>query len=295
VTFIENWLKDQGIKAKPKVYQERGSGTSRKRKVLLQMLEDLGIDLTADKQKENKNQVIVVRDIQRFTRNGKHYGYFGTPLEEAGIPIISIQENMVSGIEADPDPTSDMMQLIFTTIGGQEVLTRKKQQQAGAGLAEVWDGGFIFMYPHEPNPFRRMLDLMPYWVEEGVRARPNTTDLSPTQVREMLGGKSNDWIQKNRRRLRAIREKTDEKTLKQWLNFVDKMREMEIAHGLGQRPRHYPKSTKVSKRMQAVLRMAMGWIQEPWNVERWGEMPTDEQVQFWFDNYKDFQPRSERT
>jgi len=295
VKTIKDWLKEQGIKKRPKVFKERASGTDRERKQLLAMFKDMGVSLKGEPKKP-KNAVVIVRDIQRFARDGFHLGHFGTPLREASIPIIAIQENITTGTSDNPDPTSDMMNLIFTAIGSQEVLTRKKQAIAGAGQSKTWAGGYAFLFPFEPeNPYRTIYKVMQQgWVDKGQKPDKEAGEFGITEAVRRVGNKSPSFLYKTKDRLRKILERSGEKGLKEWFDFVDKIRAMEREHGYGYKAGHLPKSTRTSARMEAVRKMSEGYIQEPYNTKRWGKKPTDEELQYWFDNFKEFETRSRR-
>jgi hypothetical protein len=188
-----------------------------------------------------------------------------------------------------------MMQLIFTAIGGQEVLIRKRQQQAGKGKATVWDKGYMFLYPFEPvNPYRHAYEMMgDGWIDKGQKPDKSVGEFGIAEA-ERRANKSGSWLYNAKDKIRRILERNGEKGLKEWFNFTDRIREMEREHGLGFKARHLPKSTQTSARMEAVRKMSEGWMQEPYNSKRWGEKPTEDKLQFWFDNFKDFQPRRRR-
>ena len=92
---IKEGLKALGFKGQAKVFSEQASGTKNplededNRPELLALLKEVHAS--------EKPAVIVVRDIQRFSRDPYDLGEIYNPLRRKDIPVISINESLVLG------------------------------------------------------------------------------------------------------------------------------------------------------------------------------------------------------
>ena len=111
VQAIKNGLKDLGFKGKAEVFQEQVSGTSLDRPALF---EAIGAGLSS-----KKPAVLVVRDIQRFSRDSIKYGHVYYPMSEAEFPVLSINEPIVLPTRKVPQPSSALLAAILIAGVGQ--------------------------------------------------------------------------------------------------------------------------------------------------------------------------------
>ena len=264
-------LKKEGFTGKPEMFSEQASGTKLDREQLLAM-----ISRALELKKSGKKVVIALRDFQRFSRNAYDIGilYKNTPsLEESlwfnDIPLVSLSENIVTGTRANANPTGDLMGPLLVVIGGQEVAIRTDQTQKGVGRAReegIIAGVGINLYPEEQlNPYRELLRML----QAGLTQKKASTRL----------GRSASWAKDNRRRMEAIAI-TGETALADWLGVTDIIREYEQQFGTRVGP-------NANKRMKAVGRKTSGYLKFPDKFD----VPTKEDIQFYFDNFKDFQPK----
>ena len=269
--IVKDALKKAGFSGIPELFSEKASGTKLDRKQLLAMIKR-ALELKA----KGKNVVIALRDFQRFSRNPYDIGilYKNTPsLEESlwfnDIPLVSLTENIVTGTKSKPNPNGDLMGPLLVTIGGQEVSIRTTQTKKGVGQARdegIIAGVGINLYPKEVlNPYRELLRML-------------RAGITQTEASRRLG-RSKSWSKDNRRRMEAIAI-TGPTALENWLNVTDIIREYEQEFGTRVGP-------DASKRMKAVGRKTSGYLKFP---EKY-PVPTEENIQFYFDNFKDFQPK----
>ena len=155
------------------------------------------------------------------------------------------------------------------TIGGQEVKLRKDQTKKGvdkSAEAGIIAGVGINLYPKEVlNPYRELLRML-------------RAGLTQSEASRRLG-RSKSWSKDNRRRLEAI-ALIGPTSLEDWLNVTDIIRRYEQEFGTRVGP-------SATKRMKAVGRKTSGYLKFP---EKY-PVPTEEDIQFYFDNFKDFQPK----
>ena len=264
-------LKKEGFTGKPEMFSEQASGTKLDREQLLAM-----ITRALALKKSGKKVVIALRDFQRFSRNAYDIGilYKNTPsLEESlwynDIPLVSLSENIVTGTRANANPTGDLMGPLLVVIGGQEVAIRTDQTQKGVGRARdegIIAGVGINLYPNERlNPYRELLRML----QAGI---------TQTEASRRLG-RSASWAKDNKFRLQDIALQ-GETALADWLNVTDIIREYEQENGTRVGP-------TATKRMKAIGRKTSGYLKFPDKFD----VPTKEDIQFYYDNFKDFQPK----
>lgn len=249
-------LRALGFKGKPSVYSQQGSGTD-----LHLEQRDLAIK---EAMASKKPVVMVVRDIQRFTRSPYHLGVLYNPMFEKEIPIISLLEPLVLGTAKVPNPSSDLLAPILVAAGGSEVSLRK--QQTRKGMAEsrkkgVTGGGNLELHANESlSPFRELGRM------EGI---------NPTEAGRRLG-LSKGWVDRHR----AKQAKMTPHLLAKWLDSIDLIRAMERKHGNGI-------GKRATVRMRAVRRMTGGFIFNP------AEFPavTQEMIDEYYTNFHAYKPR----
>jgi len=260
IKTIKAGLKALGYKGKPSIYQEQASGTKLHREQF-----DLAIQ---EGMKSKKPAVMVVRDIQRFTRDPYHLGVIYQPMREVEFPVMSIQEPLVLGTLREPQPSSDLIAPIMISAGGSEVTTRKKQTLAGMKESKkrgISGGSPIQLYANELNPFRELLRLS----ESGIGQNESARRLS----------RSTSWVQKSKKKLYSM----DEYLRNKWLEVTDLIRDMEVKHGNGI-------GNRATVRMKTVRRMTSGFLFTPNNFPA----PTQEDLDNYYNNYNDFKPKRGR-
>jgi len=269
---VKAGLKKEGFTGKAESSSEQASGTKLDRDGLI---DGIILPAIAYKNKNPQKKVVVaVRDFQRISRNPYDLGilYKATPsiqdsLWSNDIPLVSLTEGIVTGTKNEPNPNGDLMGPLLVTIGGQEVSIRKEQTLKGvkdARAGGIIAGVGINLYPEERlNPYRELLRML----QAGI---------SQTEASRRLG-RSASWSKDNRRRLEAIAIMS-ESALADWLEVTDIVREYEQEFGTRVGP-------KASKRMKAVGRKTSGYLKFPDKFD----VPTREDIQFYFDNFKDFQ------
>jgi len=252
-------LRALGFKGKPSVYSEQGSGTD-----LHLEQRDLAIK---EAMASKKPVVMVMRDIQRFTRSPYHLGVLYNPMFEKEIPIISLLEPLVLGTAKVPNPASDLLAPILVAAGGSEVSLRKQQTRKGMKESRkkgVTGGGNLELHANEMlSPFRELGRLV------GVNA---------TEAGRRLG-KSKGWVD----RQRAKQAKMTPHLLEKWLTSIDLLRVMERKHGNGI-------GKRATVRMRAVRRMTGGFLFNP------AEFPavTQEMIDEYYTNFHAYKPRKQQ-
>jgi len=255
-------LKRLGFKGKGIEYSEQASGTKKDREALQQMLQDI-----RDSKKES---VVVVRDFQRFTRDPVHYGALWDEFRDAGVRIVSLNENMVTGTKDKPEPQADLLVPILIAAGGSEVNIRKVQTQQGVQRSRekgIFAGTPLSLYPKDAlEPRGELIRLM-------------KADVSGNETARRLN-KSTSWVRKNKAQIKQILVDGGDKLLKDWLDTINLIRDMEIEKGAGTGP-------KATVRMKTVRRMTSGYLNNPKNFDK----PTQADLNNYFKNFNDFKKK----
>jgi len=245
IKTIEEGLKELGFSGKAEVYSDVESGTRnpiediKYRPQLAAMLEAVHAS--------KKTPVIVVRDIQRFSRDPYDLGELYNPLRRKDIPIISINERMVLGTKNMPAPNSDLVAPIFVAAGGLEVTTRKKQTKQGEKRSKekgILQGGTINLYRKDALEPR------------GELLRYLKTDMSGRQMATRLG-KSTSWVRKNKETLARIALEGGDELLKDYLDTINLIRDYMNEKDEDTR------GSKATVRMKTVDRMTSGYMNNP--------------------------------
>ena len=259
-----------------KYFAEQGSGKNNpNRKELSAMIE-----YAVEQKRKGKKPIITMRDIQRFARDpydiGFIYKYKPTPEDSLwanDIPLVSLNERMVTGTKNFKSLTGDFLAPLFINIGGQEVAIRTKQSAAGVKAARdegILAGTPINLYFKEPlNPLREL---------ERLLIVPNMTQ---RRIAEIVG-RSPSWVRDTKFKFREIREKhpLKEKGFQKWLDVGDLVRNMEKQFG----PRTGRDATK---RMVAVGRKTSGYFARPWEFPA----PSQEDLDEYYANFKLYLPK----
>jgi DNA invertase Pin-like site-specific DNA recombinase len=262
---VEQRLKSLGYKGEPKVYSEQKSGTTIERPALLKMIKDI--------KASKKDSIVVVRDIQRIARNTRLYGYLTYPWINEEIPILSLQESIITQTKKHPSPQGELLAGIFISAGGQEVDTRKKQTESGKVAARkegIVPGMPMNLYYKDAlNPIRELV--------EGMRIGINQSEMSRRV------GRSKSWAKDTNNKIKLIQSKGGNKMVDEWLDVTDLIRIMEQQNG----PRTGKKS---SERMIAVGRKTSGYLKFPWEFPA----PTQDDLLEYFTDYKKYLSKSTR-
>jgi DNA invertase Pin-like site-specific DNA recombinase len=259
---VKRGLKELGFTGKAEVFEEQMSGTKIDRPVLIEMIKQA---------KESKRPaVIVVRDIQRFSRDPYDIGELYNPLRDAEIPVLSINEPLVLGTRKVPQPGSDLLAPILVAAGGQEVSTRLQQTLQGVEESRkkgIFSGTPLDLYPKDALEPR------------GEMIRYLKAGVNPTQTSKRLG-KSTSWVRKNKVVVEEILLAGGDKLLASWLKAVNLVRNMEIEKGEGKGP-------KATVRMKTVRRMTSGYLATPKDFDA----PTQADLNEYFTNFSDYKKR----
>jgi DNA invertase Pin-like site-specific DNA recombinase len=259
---VKRGLKELGFTGKAEVFEEQMSGTKIDRPVLSEMIKQA---------KESKRPaVIVVRDIQRFSRDPYDLGELYNPLKNVEIPVLSINEPLVLGTRKVPQPGSDLLAPILVAAGGQEVSTRLQQTLQGVEESRkkgIFSGTPLDLYPKDALEPR------------GEMIRYLKAGVNPTQTSKRLG-KSTSWVRKNKVVVEEILLAGGDKLLASWLKAVNLVRNMEIEKGEGKGP-------KATVRMKTVRRMTSGYLATPKDFDA----PTQADLNEYFTNFSDYKKR----
>lgn len=273
-TITKN-LKARGYKGKSATFDEVGSGTKHTRPTLQEAILD-----ALEAKKKGKKVVFVVRDMQRFSRSSDDFGYlkkFFPSFEESlwsnDIPIIALNDNIITGVKSLPNPNDDLIGPILVSVGESEVNIRKEQSLQGKARAA--EEGIVagtpqnLYYKDDPNPIRLFYDLA---LLQGVT----------TAKAAAAAGRSRSWGKDLKKKLQGIILEGNRigKTnlIDEWLNVTDLIRDFEKANG----PR-----IGGGKKMNSVSRKTSGYLKFPWKYPA----PTQEDLQFYFENFRLFQPK----
>jgi len=257
-------LKELGVKQSQIIgeFSEVGSGT----------LERAGLDEVLALAEKTKGKVAVVfRDVQRFARNGFHLGWMIYPFMRKGITFVDLLAGRATSDMDEKRSDDDLMTIIISAIGGKEVDTTEQRSKSSREIATA--EGII----------SDRMDLMPKWELNPMRFMHEMItkhDMKATALTRMMPVKSKSSLQKRIRIINRTIPNVNKKELEEWFQTMDFIRELEAAHG----PRYGGKQTR---RMNAVGRMTSGYLAYPDRYPR----PTREEIQFYYDNYNQFQGR----
>ena len=261
---VRDELKRVGYKKslRGRIFSETASATSLERPALQALLEAV--------KKHKGKAVIVVRDVQRFTRNPYHLGVLYQPLRDLDIPLVSMGDNIVLGTEKRPNVNPDLLAPILVAAGGQEVSIRKIQTLGGVAAAKakgISAGAPLKVFTKEAiNPYRELERLLKLGIGQSEAARRLD--------------KSTSWFRKNRDKLASIREKKGDAGVEEFISLTDLLRDYERENG----PRTGPRA---KNSMRAIGRMTSLYLQFPADNER----PSDSFVAEVFANPKEFLPK----
>lgn len=272
---IKKNLKQRGFKGRRAEYAEVGSGTKHTRPILQE-----AILKALERKQSGKKVVFVVRDMQRFSRSSDDLGYlykFFPSFEESlwsnDIPVIALNDNIIRGVKSMPNPNDDLISPILVAVGESEVNIRKEQSAQGKKRAA--DEGIVagtpqnLYYKDDPNPIRLFYDLA---LLQGVS----------TANAASAAGRSRSWGKDLKKKLERIilegKKIGNDNLVEEWLDVTDIIRNFEKENGA---------RIGGSKRMNSVSRKTSGYLKFP---EKY-PAPTREDLQFYFDNFKLFQPK----
>lgn len=262
-TAVKKALKELGYTGKPEVFEEQASGTNIDRTELTKMIEAA--------KASKKPAVIVVRDIQRFARDPYDLGELYNPLKVREIPIMSINEPIITGTKKVPQPAADLLAPILVAAGGSEVSTRKKQTLQGVAESRkkgIFSGTPLSLYPNEKiEPRRFQLTLL----EAGIGQSEGARRL----------GKSTGYWRDNRDTMRKYEELG---VLDDWLDTIDLIRAMEQEKGEGKGPR-------AGIKMKTVRRMTSGYLNDP---TAGFPKPTQEMLDEYYSNFNKYRPKRKK-
>jgi len=272
IKTIEEGLKELGFSGKAEVYSEQESGSrnpiedEKFRPQLAAMLKAVHAS--------KKPPVIVVRDIQRFTRDPYDLGELYNPLRRKGITIISINERMALGTKKEPEPNSDLVAPIFVAAGGLELTTRAKQTKQGLERSKekgVLQGGTINLYRKDALEPR------------GELRRYLKTDMSQREMATRLG-KSTSWVRKNKATLARIALEGGDELLQDYIDTINLIRDFMNEKDEDTR------GSKATRRMKTVDRMTSGYMNDPAGMGKGAPVggfskPTRKDLEEYYDNF----------
>lgn len=276
IKTIKEGLKKLGFKGKPVVYSEQFSGTKNP-------LEDakfrpeLG-KLLKEVLMSKKPSVIVVRDIQRFSRDPYDLGELYNPLRRAEIPIISINEDLVLGTKNVPQPNADLFAPLLVTIGGTEVSTRKVQTKQGLQRSKekgILQGTAPLMYRKDVlEPRREMLRLMKV-------VDSNGKSLSGREISKRIG-KSTSFYRKNKAKFEKLLLEGGDELLNDYLDTID------LVRNFMNEKNEDVRGSKATVRMKTVVRMTSGYLNNP---NAGFPKPTREDIEEYYNNFNEYKKK----
>jgi len=218
-----------------------------------------------------KKGVLVVRDIQRLTRDPYHLGILYSPMRENEVPVISINEPLVLGTKKVPNPASDLLAPILVSAGFSEVSTRLKQTLQGVAESKakgISAGSPVDLYPKDViEPRGEIVRLLKV---------PNITG---NEIARRIG-KSTSFFRKQKKKIADILTAGGDELLNDWLETINLVRNMEIERGVGL-------GKRAGVRMRTVRRMTSGYINNPAAFPK----PTQADLNNYFDNFNEFKPK----
>jgi DNA invertase Pin-like site-specific DNA recombinase len=259
-----------------KYFSEQGSGKNNPfREELTKM-----IQYAVEEKRKGNSPVIVLRDIQRLARDPYDIGYiykYSPTLEDSlwsnDIPLMALNERIVTGTKNFKSMTGDFLAPLFINIGGQEVATRTKQTRAAVKAARdkgILAGTPINLYFKDKlNPLREL--------DRYLRAG----DISQAEMARRIG-RSKSWVRDTKMKFAEIRNKhpLGEVGFQKWLDVSDLVRNMEKEFGSRS-------GTGATKRMIAVGRMTSGYFARPYEFDA----PTQDDLNEYYENFKLYQPK----
>jgi DNA invertase Pin-like site-specific DNA recombinase len=270
---IKEGLKALGFKGQAKVFSEQASGTKNplededNRPELLALLKEVHAS--------EKPAVIVVRDIQRFSRDPCDLGEIYNPLRRKDIPVISINESLVLGTKNVPQPQADLVAPIFVAAGGQEVSTRILQTKQGLKRSKekgILQGSTVNLYRKDALEPR------------GELLRMLKADVSGRQIALRLS-KSTSWVRKNKATLQRILLEGGDELLANYLETINLIRDFmnEMDEDIT--------GSRATKRMKTVVRMTSGYMNDPAGGF---SKPTREDIEEYYNNFNQYKVKDKR-
>ena len=257
ISAVKKSLKALGFKGQPTIYQEQISGATIDRPELLKMIEAA--------KASKRPAVIVVRDVQRFSRDPYDLGELYNPLRRLEIPILALNDNIVLGTEKMPDPNADLLAPILVAAGGSEISIRKKQSAQGIEESRkrgIFGGTPTDVFAKEPlSPHAELWRI----IDKGAYAQTYATNRI---------GKSSSWIRKWYAKMADWKKRGGKAKVEEYLKVVELLRDLEKKHG-----KRFGKDA--TKRMQSVGRMTSGYMDDPFAWLPPTQMDLDEYYKNW--------------
>jgi DNA invertase Pin-like site-specific DNA recombinase len=270
---IKEGLKDLGYKGQPVVFSEQASGTknpledAKNRPELMALMKEA---LASE-----KPAVIVVRDIQRFSRDPYDLGELYNPLRRKDIAVISINEKLVLGTKSVEQPQADLVAPIYVSAGFTEVNTRKLQTKQGLKQSKgkgILQGSTVNLYRKDALEPR------------GELIRMLKADVSGRQIALRLS-KSTSWVRKNKATLQKILLEGGDELLRDYLETINLIRDFmnEMDEDIT--------GSRATKRMKTVVRMTSGYMNDP---AAGFSKPTREDIDEYYNNFTKYKVREKR-
>lgn len=263
---VLQWLKQNGIRKKPIVFSETGSGgdESGTRKEWKKMKAFIL------SQKNPSQYFIIMRDFTRWSRNVFRSAGAYEPLYDVGVELVSVSDNIATGSLARKDPDGEFIFGLWTALGSRERTGGAKRVKAGVDVARQ-ELGVIGGQPMDiSGQFRELMEQ-----ETGLRAGFVSY---AGYGRTLKPKRGRSWMVKTMDKFDAIRKYGKENkipdALGQWLDVVEKVREVNEQHG------------RKSRKYLAVQRMTSGFLKKP--TEFWKFKPTDDMFATWLKNPTDY-------
>ena len=270
---IKEGLKDLGYKGQPVVFSEQASGTknpledAKNRPELMALMKEA---LASE-----KPAVIVVRDIQRFSRDPYDLGELYNPLRRKDIAVISINEKLVLGTKSVEQPQADLVAPIYVSAGFTEVNTRKLQTKQGLKQSKgkgILQGSTVNLYRKDALEPR------------GELLRMLKAEVSGRQIALRLS-KSTSWVRKNKATLQKILLEGGDELLRDYLETINLIRDFmnEMDEDIT--------GSRATKRMKTVVRMTSGYMNDP---AAGFSKPTREDIDEYYNNFTKYKVREKR-
>jgi len=270
---IKEGLKALGFKGQAKEFSEQASGTknpledAKNRPELMALMKEA---LASE-----KPAVIVVRDIQRFSRDPYDLGELYNPLRRKDIAVISINEKLVLGTKSVEQPQADLVAPIYVSAGFTEVNTRKLQTKQGLKQSKgkgILQGSTVNLYRKDALEPR------------GELLRMLKAEVSGRQIALRLS-KSTSWVRKNKATLQKILLEGGDELLRDYLETINLIRDFmnEMDEDIT--------GSRATKRMKTVVRMTSGYMNDP---AAGFSKPTREDIDEYYNNFTKYKVREKR-
>jgi DNA invertase Pin-like site-specific DNA recombinase len=176
---------------------------------------------------------IIVSDFQRWSRDARKGIVLADPLYSLNVPLVSqLDGETITGTQANPDGTADLLWLVQVALGAAEVeKARKREKRTRDELQArgVYTSARLTLYPFaKADPWTLMQELYPKVESDELSLREFGKEVSE---RAAPNGPSPTWYVKALKKLITIQNALTKEDFDDWNYWRTQVRDFEREKG----------------------------------------------------------------